>query len=63
MGADLLNDGRYVTLWGAFILFAACLILLAAAIAAKDPSDDTERDEDPTDLHKRPPHYTLDDWT
>jgi hypothetical protein len=63
MSADFLNDGRYVTLWGALVLFVACAVLLIAAIAAKDPGADTRREDQPSDLHKPPPHYTLDDWT
>jgi hypothetical protein len=50
-------------LWCALVLLVAAAVLLVAAICGEDLGEDDERGSDPSDGHKPPPHYTLDDWT
>jgi len=59
---DLL-DGPDLLVWGALILLCGMLVLLGAAIGAKDPVNDDHGQRDQPGGHKQPPKYTHDDWT
>lgn len=50
-------------LWCGLVLIVAAAVLLVAAICGEDLSEDDQSRTDPSDGHKSPPHYTLDDWT